>query len=84
MNSPLRWSAAPGGSSPVWPNFVPSHMPDSADARKLLEGGPGRVATPPRSICSVDQDTHVGSRTGAVFRRSGLACCSPFPLGVPQ
>jgi len=26
----------------------------------------------------------VGSRTGAVFRRSGLACCSPFPLGVPQ
>ena len=26
----------------------------------------------------------VGSRTGAVFRRSSLACCSPFPLGVPQ
>jgi hypothetical protein len=29
--------------------------------------------------------THpVGSRTGAVFRRSSLACYSPFPLGVPQ
>ena len=26
----------------------------------------------------------VGSRTGAVFRRSSLACYSPFPLGVPQ
>jgi hypothetical protein len=26
----------------------------------------------------------VGSRTGAVVRRSGLACFSPFPLGVPQ
>jgi hypothetical protein len=26
----------------------------------------------------------VGSRTGAVFRRSSLACCSPFPVGVPQ
>ena len=26
----------------------------------------------------------VGSRTGAVFQRSGLACYSPFKLGVPQ
>ena len=26
----------------------------------------------------------VGSRTGAVFRRSSLAVCSPFPLGVPH
>jgi hypothetical protein len=26
----------------------------------------------------------VGSRTGAVFRRSGLSVCSPFPLGVPH
>ena len=26
----------------------------------------------------------VGSRTGAVFRRSSLSVCSPFPLGVPH
>ena len=26
----------------------------------------------------------VGSRTGAVFRRSGLSVSSPFPLGVPH
>ena len=26
----------------------------------------------------------VGSRTGAVLRRSGLSVCSPFPLGVPH
>jgi hypothetical protein len=26
----------------------------------------------------------VGSRTGAVFRRSDLSVCSLFPLGVPH
>jgi hypothetical protein len=35
----------------------------------------------PKPICKY---WPVGSRTGAVFRRSGLAGCSPFPLGVPQ
>ena len=29
-------------------------------------------------------DGSVGSRTGALLRRSGLSVCSPFPLGVPH
>jgi hypothetical protein len=53
-----------------------------------------RIATDQISLTAVliaafdskvfNEDQPVGSRTGAVFRRSGLACCSPFPLGVPQ
>ena len=32
----------------------------------------------------IGDEKPVGSRTGAVFRRSSLACYSPFPLGVPH
>jgi hypothetical protein len=34
-----------------------------------------------RAVADHEARRSVGSRTGAVFRRSGLACYSPFPFG---
>ena len=66
--------------------FRNQERPRGIGQQRILKGSfdGTEVIRPENSIVTPHDEIPVGSRTGAVFRRSGLSGCSPFPLGVPH